>query len=106
MPLSPDGGRSRLALRVTPGAARNAIGPIAADAAGSRFLKVSVTAPPDGGKANAAVIRLLSKTWRLPKGAFEIAAGHKDRRKTLLIDAPPETIQAAIRAHLPADPPD
>lgn len=87
-----------MTVRVSPGASRNTIGAVAADAAGTPFLKVSVTAAAEGGKANAAVIKLLSKAWRLPKGAFSIVAGHKDRRKVLLIDAPYDVIGACIGA--------
>jgi len=91
-------GRTRLSIRVTPAARRAGIGPIEEDADGRAFLKVAVTAAAESGKANAAVIKLLSKAWRLPKGAFELASGHKDRRKILIIDAPVATIAAKIEA--------
>jgi len=48
-------------------------------------LKISVTAPPEKGKANAAVIALLSKEFRVPKSSIEIVRGHTSRRKTLRI---------------------
>lgn len=71
---------------------------MARDTAGKPYLKVSVTAAAEGGKANAAVIKLLSKAWRLPKGAFSIAAGHTDRRKVLIVDAPYNVIAACFGA--------
>ena len=40
---------------------------------------------PEDGKANAALIRLLAKEWRLAKSSLEIIQGATDRRKTLLI---------------------
>jgi hypothetical protein len=46
----------RVALKVTPKAARAAIGDVGADADGNAFLRVAVTAAPERGKANAAVI--------------------------------------------------
>jgi len=70
----------RLLLRVTPKAGRNEL----AGVRDGRLL-VKVTAAPEAGKANAAVIKLLSKHWRLPASAFEITAGGAARDKTLMI---------------------
>lgn len=72
-------------MRLTPKAARERIDGIAAEADGGAVLKVAVTAVPEDGKANAALIRLLAKQWKLPKSAFAITAGATDRRKTLLV---------------------
>ena len=85
-PLSLAGGSVRLALRVTPKAARTAIGGLRADAEGRVRLLVGVTAPPENGKANKAVIKLLAKAWRLPKSAFDVVAGATDRNKVLAIE--------------------
>ena len=84
-PLERTGGRLRLAVRLQPGAGRNEAGGVELDAAGRAFLRVRVTEPPEGGKANRALIRLLAKAWRLPASSIEVAAGAKDRRKTLEI---------------------
>jgi uncharacterized protein (TIGR00251 family) len=48
-------------------------------------LKVAVTAPPEKGKANAAVIALLSKVLGVPKSSIEIIRGDASRTKTLSI---------------------
>ena len=74
----------RVALRVSPRASRNGVTGIA-DMADGRRVKVSVTAVPEGGKANAAVIKLLAKAWRVPKSGMEVVAGATDRNKLLLI---------------------
>ncbi len=71
-----------VAVRVAPRAARQRIGEIADEANGGRVIKVSVTAPPEGGKANDAVIRLLAKAWRVPKTSLSVASGAANRRKT------------------------
>ena len=81
-----------LFVRATPKAAKTRIGPIAADAAGQTFLKIYVTAPPEDGKANMAVIELLSKTLKIAKSHFRITAGQADRRKTILIDKKDVTV--------------
>jgi len=75
----------RVTLRVTPKAAANRIGGLAVDAEGAPALKVGVTAPPDKGKANAAVVRLLAKEWGLAKSDLEIIQGEASRSKSLLI---------------------
>jgi uncharacterized protein (TIGR00251 family) len=74
----------RVALRVSPRASRNAVTGIA-DMTDGRRVKLTVTAVPEGGKANAAVIKLLAKSWRVPKSSMEVVAGATDRNKLLLI---------------------
>ena len=48
-------------------------------------IKLKITAPPVDGKANKAVIELLSKTFRVPKSYFEIIHGETSKEKTILI---------------------
>ena len=90
----------RVALKVAPKAARAGIMGIEADAAGRAWLKVRVTEAPEGGKANAAVVKLLAKAWKLPKGALGVTAGAKDRRKTLLVSGDPDALGPRLRAWL------
>ena len=90
----------RVALKVTPKAARAGIAGVEADAAGRTLLKVRVTEAPEGGKANAAVVKLLAKAWKLPKGAIEVTAGAKDRRKTLLVTGDPDELAPRLRSWL------
>ncbi|MBE9568083.1 MAG: DUF167 domain-containing protein, partial [Proteobacteria bacterium] len=49
-------------------------------------LKVKVKAPPEKGKANKAVIKVLEKVLQLPKGSIEIRSGSTSTRKTLEIN--------------------
>lgn len=79
-PLTEIEGGVRLLLRVMPKAGRNEI----AGVRNGRLL-VKITTAPEGGKANAAVIKLLSKTWRLPASAFAVTSGATARDKTLTI---------------------
>lgn len=85
----------RLLVKVTPKASAYRIQGWAEDEAGQKLLKISVTAIPEDGKANKAVIALLAKRLKLPKSAIEIVSGATDRRKTLLIDG-----DAALLAQL------
>ena len=77
---------TRFEVKLTPGAARSEIRGWEDLADGQRILRVSVTAAPEKGKANAALIALLSKAWKLPKGAFTIVRGETDRTKVLDVD--------------------
>lgn len=84
-PFTAAAGGLKVALRVTPKAGRNRIDGVAADADGGAVLKVAVTAAPEGGKANAALIKLLAREWRLPKTTLAIVGGAAARRKLLHI---------------------
>ena len=74
-----------VALRLTPRARRNRVEGVVEDADGRGRLKISVSAPPRNGAANAALIKLLAKEWRLPRTSLTIVAGAGDRNKLLHI---------------------
>ena len=84
-------------LRVQPRARRAALEP--ADGA----LKAAVTAPPEDGKANDAVIALLAETWRLPKSSFEVVKGGSARTKTVSVAGDPATLAERIAQWMRAD---
>lgn len=75
----------RLALRVTPKAGRNAVDGLVRDAKGALMLKARVSAPPEDGKANAALIDLLAETFAVPKKAVTIISGAAARTKHVQI---------------------
>ena len=73
-----DGG-VRIAVKAVPGASRDAIaGPL-----GER-LKVKVAAPPEDGKANEAICKLLAKALSLPMRQVQVESGHTGPEKSLL----------------------
>ena len=49
-------------------------------------LKIKLTAPPIGGRANEALIALLAKRLKVAPSAIKIASGHKSRRKELVVE--------------------
>ena len=73
----------QLALKVVPKASRDEISGVMEDGS----LKVKVTAPPDKGKANAAVCDLLSAAFGVPKHNVEILRGHTSTSKIVRIIA-------------------
>lgn len=94
----------RVALRVQPNARRTAIDGPAVLHDGARVLRLRVGAPAEGGKANAAVLRLLAKAWDLPKSRLALVAGHADRRKLVEVSGDPAELEARLEAWLAALP--
>lgn len=86
----------KVAIRLTPRAARTAIAPEVAEGPAGPAFRAQVTAAPSDGAANAALVALLAKTWRLPKSAIEIADGAKGRNKTVLLRGDPSALRAGI----------
>jgi len=99
--LRPGGEGVRIAVRITPKARRDGIEGLADTAAGGAELRVSVTAVPEDGKANRALVKLLAKLWGVPKSAVEIVSGETDRHKILSISGDPERILRRIAETLP-----
>jgi uncharacterized protein (TIGR00251 family) len=95
-PLRPGKGGLLLSLRVTPRSSRDEVTGIHVAPDGTVSLAVKVTAVPDKGKANKAVIETLSRACRLPKSAFTLVVGHSDRNKTLLVTGNPAELEAFI----------
>jgi uncharacterized protein (TIGR00251 family) len=82
-PYAATGNGVRLALRLTPRAARNGVDGITADAEGRPLLKLRVVAPPVEGEANKALIAFLAKTLALRKADITIRSGETSRIKLL-----------------------
>ena len=72
-----------LHLRVTPNAGRDAIDGVEVRDDGTCVLRVRVSAVPDKGKANAAVIALLAKAMGISKSSVSLTNGETSRFKTL-----------------------
>ncbi len=90
----------RVAVKVTPKASRTKVTGLARDAEGRAMLAVAVSAPPADGKANAALIALLAKQWRLAKGAVSIASGAASRHKIVHIAGDPTRLLLDLGAWL------
>ncbi len=69
---------TRLRLRVSPGAGRAGIVGRHGDA-----WKVRVAAPPEHGRANEALLRLLAETLGVPRSGVVLVSGHGGRDKVV-----------------------
>lgn len=72
---------TRVRLRVSPGARRSEV--VGRHGAG---WKVRVAAAPEGGRANEAVLDLLSDRLGLPRRSLSIVSGHTAREKIVLME--------------------
>jgi len=89
-------GALRVAVRLTPKGRRDAIEGLAETADGGAEIKASVTAVPEDGKANRALVKLVSKAWGVPKSDIAIVSGVTDRHKVLSLICDPERILPRI----------
>lgn len=97
LPFKPIDFGVRLIVKVTPKASSNRIGTPMHETDGTYVLRVYVTAVPEDGGANEAVLKLLAKSWGLSKSIFKILSGHKDRKKVIHIQGDPQSLIKHLR---------
>lgn len=56
-------------------------------------MTARLTAPPEDGRANEALLRLLAQVWRLPRHDIAIVAGTAGRRKIVHIVGDPHQLR-------------
>ena len=96
LPVSAAGDGVRLAVRLNPKASVERIVGLADEADGGVVLKVAVTAAPENGKANAALLKLLARAFRLPARDFAVLRGASDRRKVVAVSGAPGALMTRI----------
>lgn len=82
----------RISFRVIPGSKQNKIIGLSQGINGHQ-IKIQVTAAPEAGKANTAVLKLLAKHWHVPKSCLKIVRGETARDKIIDVDDDYEHIQ-------------
>ena len=70
----------RIEIKVIPNAKQNVLEKT------DTSYRARLTAPPVDGKANEALIELLSKEFGIPKSKIEITKGQTSRNKTVKIN--------------------
>lgn len=87
-----------LPVKANPGARENALRGVH-----DGQLKVSVTAAPEKGKANQAIIATLAEALSLKRSQIELIAGDTSGEKRFLVrDCSLETLSQKIAAALPS----
>jgi uncharacterized protein (TIGR00251 family) len=90
--LTPVTGGTRFRLRVKPGARKSAIVGVHGGA-----LKISVNAPADRGRANDAVIELLTEVLDIPASAIEIVVGATSQDKVVAVALPLDVVRERLK---------
>jgi uncharacterized protein (TIGR00251 family) len=88
----------RIAVRLTPRAARSGLDGVAADAEGRSVLRLRVAAPPVDGAANAALVEHVAEALRLRKSDVVLVSGERGRRKLLDLAGDPAALLARLAA--------
>ena len=74
-----------LRIKVIPKSSKTEISEIMKDDSGEQTIKIRIKAAPEKGKANAELIKFLSKELNVPKPAISIISGKTDRIKLIKI---------------------
>ena len=74
-------------IKAVPGASKDQIAGVL-DMPGGERLKVRISAPPEGGKANKAVCNLIARTIGARAKQVSIEAGTTSAEKTVRVDGP------------------
>jgi uncharacterized protein (TIGR00251 family) len=90
----------RVRVRLTPRASASRLVGLVAGADGGVALKITVTSAAEDGKANAALIALLARAWRVAKSDVSIVAGAADRRKTIHVAGAASRLLPLLEASL------
>jgi uncharacterized protein (TIGR00251 family) len=86
----------RVAIRLVPRARVDGLAAIVTTAEGERVLKATVTAPPEAGRANEALLRLLARAWHIPRRDISILQGLTSRNKAVRVAGDPHRLVEKI----------
>jgi uncharacterized protein (TIGR00251 family) len=95
-PFRPHRDGVRVQVKAMPGARKEGVLGVELDGKGEAVLKVALSAPPEAGKANRALILLLAKEWGVAKSAISVVMGATQRRKVLEIRGPARDVEQRL----------
>lgn len=91
-------GKIILNVRLTPNASARRICGVFVDAEGKEYLKISVIAVPEKGKANKELAAFLADVLQVAKMQIKLLYGETDRYKKLEISGEPAIIAEKLSA--------
>ncbi len=74
-----------LRIKVIPKSPKSEIAEIMTDESDEQTIKIRIKAAPEKGKANAELIKFLSKELNIPKSNISIISGKTDKLKLIKI---------------------
>ncbi len=74
-----------LRIKVLPKSPKNEVVEILEDADGEKTIKIRIKAVPEKGKANAELIKFLSKELKVPRDKISIISGKTEQLKLVKI---------------------
>ncbi len=90
--MSESTAETRITIKAVPGARRDEIVGMLGDR-----LKVRVIAPPEGGRANAAICALIADALGVKARQVEVVSGHASAEKTIRVaGAEPESVRKLL----------
>ena len=87
-----------VSVRLTPKSSRDALEGVEALSDGRKVLKARVRAVPENGKANEALLRLLSKSLDVPLRDLALVSGATGRTKVIRFAGHGEALVARLEA--------
>jgi uncharacterized protein YggU (UPF0235/DUF167 family) len=97
-PFTPVEGGLLVEVRLTPRGGRDALDGLETMADGRIVLKARVSAAPEGGKANVALVKLLAAAAGLPASRAAIVAGATARLKRIRLSGEPSALLDALNS--------
>ena len=92
MPFQMNRDGVRVRVRLSPGARQNGVIGVKPDENNVPWLTSTVTAVPENGRANRALLRMLARQWRVARSSIVIVSGQTARQKVLLVRGNPENL--------------
>ncbi|MEM7022998.1 MAG: DUF167 family protein [Pseudomonadota bacterium] len=93
--VRPDG--VRVAVKVRPRASKAALQGVEIDDGGRARIALKVAAPPEGGKANAATLKLLAKSCGIGIRSLRLVGGASSRRKVVEIEGEADVLAQRLK---------
>lgn len=96
LPLRADGAATLISVRLTPKGGRDALDGISTLSDGRTVVLARVRSVPEDGAANAALVKLIAKSFEVSASQVSLVSGATSRLKSLRIERPMHEIEAHL----------